>query len=130
MSAISIGKHIGETLKNSAAIQALGVRVIRPVAVTQETSFPYIVYIRNSSTPETTKDGVADEQASVSILIAAKQYEQGIDIAEAVRTELEGVERDYEWGDVVEALFTGSADSYDEAADCFAIQLNFDFFVN
>ena len=53
------------------------------------TSFPFISFQRGNIRPEYTKDGNVEDTVSVEVICVANDYEQAVNIAQAVRETLE-----------------------------------------
>lgn len=86
MSCISIGKAIKSLLV--AGLNKTDVKnKIYPLIADETTTFPFIIYRRNSITPESDKDQTNDS-ATIQIVIAANNYAESVDLAEKVRTSL------------------------------------------
>lgn len=86
MSCISIGKAIKSLLV--AGLHKTDVKnKIYPLIADETTTFPFIIYRRNSITPESDKDQTNDS-TTIQIVIAANNYAESVDLAEKVRTSL------------------------------------------
>ena len=83
---ISIGTHIYEKLSSSASLKRLVRDKIFPVSTLRATTFPFILYKRNSLIPNTTKDRYSTgDNVEVEIIVADSNYSRSIIIAEYVR---------------------------------------------
>lgn len=79
---------IGETVYNilSTDIEVTNVvgNKIFPLVADTNTTFPFIIYRKNSYVPEYTKDGISKKSATVEIVIASDKYNIGVDLADKV----------------------------------------------
>lgn len=86
---LNIGKVIKDILYHDEALSNLVKNQVFPLIAEEKTTFPFIVYRRNSIRKASTKDYVNDEAASVEVVIASDKYAQSVEIAEKVRFVLE-----------------------------------------
>lgn len=86
---INIGKVVKEILYRDETLNTLVKSQVFPLIAEENTTFPFIVYRRNSIRKASTKDYVNDEIASVDVVIASDKYSQSVEIAERVRFVLE-----------------------------------------
>ena len=86
---LNIGKVIKDILYQDEALNNLVKNQVFPLIAEENTTFPFIVYRRNSIRKASTKDYVNDEIASVDVVVASDKYSQSIEIAERVRFVLE-----------------------------------------
>lgn len=86
---INIGKVVKDILYQDEALNNLVKNQVFPLIAEENTTFPFIVYRRNSIRKASTKDYVNDEIASVDVVIACDKYSQSVEIAENVRFVLE-----------------------------------------
>ena len=86
MSCISIGKAIKSLLVSGLSKTDVKNKIY-PLIADEGTTFPFIIYRRNSVTPESDKD-YTNDSAYIQIMIAANNYAESVDLAEKVRTSL------------------------------------------
>ena len=86
---LNIGKVIKEILYRDEALNTILKNQVFPLIAEEKTTFPFIVYRRNSIRKASTKDYINDEIASVEIVVASDKYAQSVEIAERVRFVLE-----------------------------------------
>lgn len=86
MSCISIGKSIKSLLVSGLSKTDVKNKIY-PLIADEGTTFPFIIYRRNSITPESDKD-YTNDSAYIQIMIAANNYAESVDLAEKVRTSL------------------------------------------
>lgn len=90
MTGISVLKSIYKLLVANEDLVAIVKNRMFPLIANEDTVFPFIVYQRDSIYTEYTKDGKYCDNINISINIAATTYNQSIEIAELVRTAVEG----------------------------------------
>lgn len=90
MTGISVLKSIYKLLVANEDLVAIVKNKLYPLVANENTTFPFIVYQRDSIYTEYTKDWRHSDNINISIYIAATTYNQCIEIAELVRTSIEG----------------------------------------
>lgn len=90
MTGISVLKSIYKLLVANKDLVAMVDNKMFPLIANENTTFPFVVYQRDSIYTEYTKDGKYCDNINISINIAATTYNQSIEIAELVRTAVEG----------------------------------------
>lgn len=90
MTGISVLKSIYKLLVANEDLVAMVDNKMFPLIANENTTFPFIVYQRDSIYTEYTKDWRCNDNINISINIAATTYNQSIEIAELVRTAIEG----------------------------------------
>lgn len=89
MKSLYIGKIIYNTLIQNTQLQGKVDKKIYPLVADKGTTFPFIVYRRESITPSSNKDSIIyDENAVVNILIASDSYSESVEIASLVADSL------------------------------------------
>lgn len=123
---ISISKHVYKRLsEDEDLIQAVGERIY-PLSTLSETSFPFIVYRRNSLVPESTKDRYSTGDAvTVEIAVVSDNYLSSVNIAQSVRRALEYKWAKYEDFSVTDARLMSADEDFIE--DTFIQRLVFSF---
>lgn len=86
---LNIGKVIKDILYQDETLNTLVKSQVFPLIAEENTTFPFIVYRRNSIRKASTKDYLNDEIASVDVVVASDKYAQSVEIAERVRFILE-----------------------------------------
>lgn len=89
MTAISINKHIYSILANDEVLKGLVGEKIYPLVAEEETTFPFIIFRRNSIQTEYTKDGRVNDTVEISITAVANDYITTVNILERVRELIE-----------------------------------------
>ena len=119
---LSIGAHVYKKLSDSTELAKLVSDKIYAISTKTETSFPFVIYKRNSLTPEYTKDryGTGDT-VSVEIVVASDNYLNSVTIAEEVRKSLES----YDNFDVIDSKLISANEDFIE--DTFIQSLVFSF---
>ena len=123
---ISIGTHIYEKLSSSASLKRLVRDKIFPVSTLRATTFPFILYKRNSLIPNTTKDRYSTgDNVEVEIIVADSNYSRSIIIAEYVRDLIDKKTGDYKRFSVIDANLISTDETFTE--DTFIQRLTFSF---
>lgn len=123
---ISIGTHIYEKLSSSASLKRLVRDKIFPVSTLRATTFPFILYKRNSLIPNTTKDRYSTgDNVEVEIIVADSNYSRSIIIAEYVRDLIDKKTGDYKRFSVIDANLISTDETFTE--DTFIQLLTFSF---
>ena len=116
MSTLQIGKAIYSVVSdNPDVINKVGTKTY-PLVADTKTSFPFIVYRRASITSNNnTKDRVLyKEIATVELRVASDKYDEGIEIAEAVRSALLGIKGNYADLDIYQIDLVDSEEIFNE----------------
>lgn len=95
MTAISINKYIYNILINDETIKGYVGNKIYPMVAEETTTYPFIIYKKNSLTTEYTKDGRTTDIADISITIVATDYTTTVDVMERVRELFENKRSEY-----------------------------------
>lgn len=95
MTAISINKYIYNILINDEVIKGLVADKIFPLVAEEETTFPFIIFRRNSITTEYCKDGRTFDNVEVSISTVANDYTTTVEIMERIRELFELNKKDF-----------------------------------
>lgn len=90
MTGISVLKSVYKLLVANKDLVAMVDNKMYPIIANENTTFPFITYQRDAIYTEYTKDGKYCDNINISINIAATTYNQSIEIAELVRTAIEG----------------------------------------
>lgn len=123
---ISIGTHIYDRLSSSASLKRLVKDKIFPISTLRDTTFPFILYKRNSLTPNSTKDGYSTgDNVEVEIIVADCNYLRSVVIAEYIRDLIDKKEGVYKRFSVVDANFISTDEAFTE--DTFIQRLTFSF---
>lgn len=85
MTAISISKEIYNLLINDDILKGLVADKIYPLIAEEETTFPFIIFKKNSIQTEYTKDGRVFDEVNISITSIATDYFTTVNIIERVR---------------------------------------------
>lgn len=56
-----------------------------PLIAENSTSFPFLIYSRESLEPSYCKDGLYEDEVSMTVKVVSNTYDQGISIAQEVR---------------------------------------------
>lgn len=86
---LQASNYIIDILKQDDDLMNMVKGRIYPVMVTDGTDFPFILVIRTSNYEHDSKDNIYSDVVTVTVAIQTRKYDQGIDIAQAVRNILE-----------------------------------------
>ena len=126
---ILVGKHIRNILVGDETLsQYLQSGQITALVANENTTFPFIVYRRNSIRKSSTKDYANDEIASVDVVIASDKYSQSVEIAERVRFVLERGEYEGENFSVDNITLSNASEQYMQ--NTYIQTLTFDIEIN
>lgn len=85
MTGISVLKSINKLLNDSIELKNKVDNKMFPLIANETTTFPFIVYRKSSMSFEYCKDGSVGDYLQVDVIVAAKKYENSIEIAELIR---------------------------------------------
>lgn len=127
MTGLSIAGLLQPALSSDPDIRARVCDRIYPISSVTSTTFPFIVYTRDSISVEYSKDGRVCDSVSCTVFVMTESYMEGVVIAEDVRSALEGFEMVSGNGEtrVFSAEFSGAVESFIE--NTFVQQLQFTF---
>ena len=125
---LNIGKVIKEILYRDDELNTTLQGQVFPLIAEENTTFPFIVYRRNSIRKASTKDYVNDEIASVDVVIASDKYSQSVEIAERVRFVVERGEYDGENFSVDNISLSNASEQYMQ--NTYIQTLTFDIEIN
>jgi len=87
---ILAGKYIRRIMiENQELTSLIPANKIFPLIANADTTYPFIVYSRNNLIPTYTKDFLSDNSLIFTVIVVSDDYEQSLDIANAVRHSLE-----------------------------------------
>lgn len=122
---LSIGAHVYKRLSDSTELAKLVTDKIYAISTKTETSFPFVIYKRNSLTPEYAKYSTTGDTVSVEIVVASDNYLNSVTIAEEVRKSLENKRGSYDNFDVIDSKLISADEDFIE--DTFIQRLVFSF---
>lgn len=85
MTGISVLKSINKLLNNSIELKDKVENKMYPLIANETTTFPFVIYRKGSMSFEYCKDGSVGDNLHVDVIVAAKQYDSSIEIAELIR---------------------------------------------
>jgi len=88
MSIIQIGKAIHSILTSSAQVRSYLGSKIYPIVAEEKTTFPFMVYRRDSIAEQFSKDSKYQETASFEVVIVEPDYNKAATIADVVKETL------------------------------------------
>lgn len=87
---ILAGKYLRMMMtQNEELMQLIPANKIFPLIANANTTYPFIVYSREQLNPIYTKDLLAENEVSFTVIVVSNDYEQSLEIANAVRHSLE-----------------------------------------
>ena len=123
---LSIGAHVYEKLSKSPELAKLVDDKMYPLSTKTETSFPFVIYKRDSLTPEYTKDRYATgDTVLVEVVVVSDNYLNSVIIAEEVRKSHENKRGSYDNFDVIDSKLISASENVIE--DTFIQSLVFSF---
>lgn len=125
---LNVGKVIKDILCQDDTLNNLVKYQVFPLIAEENTTFPFIVYRRNSIRKASTKDYANDEIASVDVVIASDKYSQSVEIAERARFILERGEYEGENFSVDNITISNASEQYIQ--NTYIQTLTFDIEIN
>jgi hypothetical protein len=92
---ISINKHIYSILSQNSDLKKIVNKKIYPLIAEESTTFPFIVFKKNTITTEYCKDGSTLDRVNFSIVSVARDYTTTVTISEIVRNSIEMLKDEY-----------------------------------
>lgn len=111
---LNIGEAITSLLTSNVNLKAKVNDRIFPIASKLNTTFPFVVYHRDSIEPQYTKDYYTSELITESIAIASDKYASAVEIADLVRDSLEGKKGTYAGITIKSIRLEGADEEYIE----------------
>ena len=127
---LQIGRAVAALLTAHSGLRAAIGSKVFPIVSKEGTSYPFVVYRRNSIEVQYTKDGKAGETVNVDIVIAAGSYAESIAIADMVREAIEG--KAFVLGDTLKVYgsqLSGADEEFFEDSNVYTQSLNFNFYL-
>ena len=118
-STVRIGEAIYKILKPFQNVYA--------VIADEGTEFPFIVYKRTSGYSQSSKDGIYSVNATISMMIATDDYEEGVDLADRVIKTMEEAKGKIAGFDIWQIRMTDSSESFTGEAFVQELRFNVEF---
>lgn len=117
MNALYAGLVIKSMLLNSIEVNSIIQGRVYPIFAGMGTSYPFVLYCRNSLSPDDSKDHLSEsDDTSVVVSIVSDSYDESIDLADKVHSALRTGQTSVEGIDISEIRLVGfDEDSQDEA---------------
>lgn len=122
--AISANKHIYQLLSSDSGLTEMVGEKIYPLVAEESVTYPFIIFTKESVNGNYTKDFLTSDTVTISVVIAANNYFQTVNIAERVRAILENYRDSYFYS----VLLDNVTEEYIE--DAFIQQLQFSAKIN
>lgn len=113
-SSLSAGEIIYSLLTNDETVMSLATKVY-PVVV-DEATLPYVVYRRSSLQHDPVKGRRGADTVTVEVVCYSKDYTSGVELAEAVRDALDGVQMTSDDIEMRSCYLSDSAESWADDA--------------
>ena len=92
---LQVGKAIYTLLSSNQQLVSMVDGNIFPLIAEINTTFPFIVYKRESVTPQYSKDYWTSDEVMINVMVASNDYVQSIEIADLVRQSLDQKQGEY-----------------------------------
>lgn len=89
VNSILIGKKLFSILSKDTELKTAVKGQIYPLLANKSTTYPFIVYSRDSINPYYCKDGNYQDEVGVTVIVVSNDYEESVEIANKVRNDLE-----------------------------------------
>ena len=126
---ILAGKYIRKFMtEDTELMKLISADKIFPLIANPDTTYPFIVYSRDTITPIYTKNFLSENELSFTIIVVSSDYEESLDIANAVRHSLES----YRYQDEVINIYPINLQSVTEETveDAYIQRMTFTFKAN
>ena len=111
-----------------SAITDVGTKVY-PIIAENSTTYPFIVYSRDSLTPTYCKDGCIEDNVELTIRIVSATYGEGIDIANSIR-EVLTLKNFARPAEIINSTLNSASESYEENAYIQTLSFSFNITSN
>lgn len=118
-STIRIGEAIYSILKPF--------KKVYPLIADEDTTFPFIVYGRNSGYSQSDKDGIYSAIANVNVKVATQEYDEGVELADKIVNEMEKTIGDVQGFNIWQIRMTDSNEVFAENAFIQEMQFRVEF---
>lgn len=116
---LNFGKYIYAKLKDLVEDR------VYPLVADNNVTMPFIVYQRSNLTSDITKDGLYEDNVTMTINIAAETYSEALRLAKSARELLEVLSAQYENMDITDATISLATEAYSNNAYVETLQMNF-----
>ncbi|MBD5386331.1 hypothetical protein HDR70_00335 [bacterium] len=82
---ILIGKHIYKLLSENEELSGHISDKVFPIIAEDGTTFPFVIYERNSIKGNYCKDGLIEDEVSFGVMVVSLSYLESIEIAQIIR---------------------------------------------
>lgn len=89
VNSILIGKKIFSILSKDTELKEAVNGQIYPLLANKSTTYPFIVYSRDTIYPSYSKDGNYQDEVGITVIVVSNDYEESVEIANKVRSDLE-----------------------------------------
>lgn len=117
--AISVNKHIYQLLSSDSGLTSMVDNKIYPLVAEESVTYPFVIFSKESVNGNYTKDFLVYDTVTISVVVAANNYFETVNIAERIRALLENHSDNY----FISVLLESVTEEYIE--DAFVQQLQF-----
>lgn len=116
---LNFGKYIYAKLKDLVEGR------VYPLVADNNVKMPFIVYQRSNLISDITKDGLHEDNVTMTINIAAETYLEALELVKKAREILEVLSAQYENMDITDATISMGTETYSNNAYVETLQMNF-----
>lgn len=93
--AISVNKHIYQLLSSDSGLTSMVDNKIYPLVAEESVTYPFVIFTKESVSGNYSKDFLVNDTVTISVVVAASNYFQTVNIAERIRAILENYRDGY-----------------------------------
>ena len=93
--AISVNKHIYQLLSSDSGLTSMVDNKIYPLVAEESVTYPFVIFTKESVSGNYSKDFLVNDTVTISVVVAANNYFQTVNIAERIRAILENYRDGY-----------------------------------
>lgn len=93
--AISVNKHIYQLLSSDSGLTTMVDNKIYPLVAEESVTYPFVIFTKESVSGNYSKDFLVNDTVTISVVVAASNYFQTVNIAERIRAILENYRDGY-----------------------------------
>lgn len=129
MKAVEVGRIIKLLLMQNAEVTDLIGKKIFPIVAPEKTDYPFLIYGRTGVSPAYTKDRKSiSDTVRVGLTVACAEYEQSVDIVEAVFKVLQRCSGAFDGVEIDDIRMVNSDEDFQD--DCFMQNIEFEVDIN
>ena len=93
--AISVNKHVYQLLSSDSGLTSMVDNKIYPLVAEESVTYPFVIFTKESVSGNYSKDFLVNDTVTISVVVAANNYFQTVNIAERIRAILENYRDGY-----------------------------------